>query len=330
MKLVEHLARHGDADDANRGSGPHSAFGAGASIGLNGDVAVTTRHCLAAALKLNARRVDEQPVQPPEVAGSATRWAREGVALETVLAAYHEEIRSGLEFLAEHSENEAADQFVAAQYVVRVLEMVTVAASTAYVDEHREVAREHQTAAQTLVSALLGGHGIGELARQTGIRIASSYQVVALGIPAHPDERRPGSGALAARRKLRRVQSALATPLGSRALSVLTAAGGTVLVPIEGTPSIAGSLTMTPEVLAVVSEAAEVPVTATVTAGRTLRIPELAGQVHDLLDRVRAKNRPPGLYEVSEQGEAIGCEVPQHPKMAVVTSPNDHRIGRTA
>ncbi|MFI6169555.1 transcriptional regulator [Nocardia sp. NPDC051052] len=263
-----------------------------------GDVVTTTRDCVAAAVESLAPRTPPRAVQPPEIAGAATRWAREGVSLETVLAAYHDEIRSGLEFVAAHTEGD--DVVAGAQLMLRVLEMVTLTSSTAYVDEHRLVAREHQTAAQTLVSALLGGHAVGELVSETGIAVAPAYQVVALSIPAHPDERRPGAGAAAARRKLRRVQAALADPLGSRALSLLSAAGGTVLVPTDVRPARIGAPAMTAEVLAMLTDAAAVPLTAVLATGTTPRIPELAARTHDLLDRIRAAGRPAGLYRVDE------------------------------
>ncbi|MGW4327984.1 transcriptional regulator [Nocardia sp. NPDC004573] len=311
-KLVEYLAERSGHD-------------------TSGDVASTARNCLAAAVERLVPLRATTASRPPEIAGSASRWAREGIALETVLGAYHDEIRDGLEFLADEATDERADHFLAgARLAVHVLEMVTVAASTAYVDEHRAVAREHQTAAQTLVSALLGGHAVGELARATGIPIARSYQVVALGIPAHPDERRPVSGTEAARRKLRRVQAALADPLGSRALSVLSTAGGTVLVPLDDVPARTGAFTVTDDVLAIVGAAAEVPLTAAVATGRTARIPELAGRAHDLLDRVRAAGRAPGLYRVADAGEVPGCELPQPGHMTIVTSSNDRVIGRSA
>lgn len=294
----------------------------------HGDLATITRNCLAQAVEVLEPGAFPAAPQPAEIAGSAMRWAREGVALETVLGAYHDGIRSGLEFLAASGGD--SDQLVAgARLIVRALEMVTVGASTAYVEEHRLVAKEHQTAAQTLVSALLSGHGVAQLAKQTGISIAPSYQVVAVSIPQHSDELRPGGGATAGRRKLRRVQAALADPLGSRALSLLSTEGGTVLVPIDETSAFT-PLAMTAEVLEVVSEAAEVPLTATVTAGPRCRIPELAGRAHDLLGRIRAANRPPGLYPMADLGKTIGCDGPQQATGAVVTSPNKPRMGRSA
>ncbi len=295
-----------------------------------GDLATITRSCLAEAMEVLDPGAFPAPPEPAEIAGTAIRWAREGIGLETVLEAYHDGIRSGLEFLAAQAGDGDSDQVMAgATLIVRALEMVTVAASAAYVEEHRLVAKEHQTAAQTLVSALLSGHGVAQLARQTGIALAPAYQVVAVSIPQHGDELRPGGGATAGRRKLRRVQAALANPLGSRALSLLSTEGGTVLVPIDEASALT-PLAMTAEVLEVVSEAAEVPLTATVTAGARCRIPELAGRAHDLLGRIRAANRPPGLYPMADLGESIGCDSPQQADGTAVTSPNKRRMGRSA
>lgn len=272
------------------------------------DMATTIRHCLAAAVQdLGAR-----PTAAATITAAAARWAREGVALETVLTACHDCARSGFDLLATRmAEATAPGQPMAdaARLLVRVVEMVTTAAATAYLDENRIVAREHQTSAQTMVAALLAGHGVSALARRSGLRVAPAYQVVALAIPPNAEERAGGPGAVsAARRKLRRVQAALGPPLGSRSLSLLHADGGTVLIPLEGThdtgigPVTAG--TMSAEVLELVAEAAEVAPTATVAAGPTAQIPELAGRTHELLDRLRAGDRPPGLYRITEGAAA--------------------------
>ncbi|WP_433761153.1 transcriptional regulator [Nocardia sp. CA-135398] len=292
------------------------------------DLGTITRTCLAEAARVLEPQLAPVAEQPAGITGSAARWAREGVALETVLDAYHDGVRVGLEFLAEHAADEDAEQVAAAAgLIVRVLEMVTTATSTAYLDEHRQVAREQQTAAQTLVSALLSGHGVARLAGRVGISVAASYQVVAVAIPAHPDERRPGLGApSAARRKLRRVQAALAMPLGSRALSLLSDEGGTVLVPIDEISAMT-PLALTPDVLELVSEAAEVPLTAVVASGETARIPELAESAQELLARLLAEGRPPGLYRLAD---LPGCDGFQPGRRPVVTSPNDRRITRSA
>src|SRR5882757_2588479 len=97
-KLVEHLIIH--------------------SPGAPGDIATTTRNLVAAAAG---------GTPPVDISGSA-RWAREGVALETVLGAYHDGIRAGLEFLADQAAGTDADQVMAAaRLMVRVLDTVPVA-----------------------------------------------------------------------------------------------------------------------------------------------------------------------------------------------------------
>ncbi|WP_228784257.1 transcriptional regulator [Nocardia cyriacigeorgica] len=317
-KLVRFLRR--------RGRGSHG-----------GDLAATVRHCLADAVQQLHRRTARPDAGAASIAGSAARWAREGVALETVLGAYHEGIRQGLEFLADHTTAgdapaDSAEQLLAGtQLMVRVLELVTVTASAAYLDEHRLVAREHQTAAQTLVSALLSGHGASALARRTGIAVAPAYQVVALAIPPHPDELDAGIAAMSAgRRKLRRVQAALAAPLGSRSLSLLSADGGTVLIPQDPVSAFAPSPAMTGEVLAVVGEAAEVALTAVVISGATERIPELAGRAHDVLEHIRGAGHPAGLYRITEGSEADGGEADQWRYLPVADAPATVRIGRSA
>lgn len=281
-------------------------------FGATADMVTTVRRCLADIAEALAPEPAAPAAAPPAVVAAAVRWAREGVALETVLTACHECARDTLEFLAELIATAAlrAEAMVdGARLLVRVVEVATTATAAAYLDEHRVVAREHQTSAQTMVAALLSGHGVAALAKRSGFRVAPAYQVVALALPPHAEERAGGPEAVsAARRKLRRVQAALGTPLGSRSLSLLRADGGTVLIPLEtyqpGPSFRTAAGLMSAEVLQLVAEAAEVRPMATVAAGTTADIPELAGRAHDLLDRLRAGGRPPGLYRITDDATA--------------------------
>lgn len=265
---------------------------------------VGVRECLALAADLVAEPdpVPADAARLAELVGRAGAWAREGIDLDTVLRAYHETVRTAFADLA--GGRGAGEDLVAdADQALRLLETVTVATSAAYLDEHRSAARHHQTAAQTMVTALLSGHGRAALARRTGVAVAPAYQVVALSVAAHPGETDPKRNAeTVARRKLRRLQSALAPVLGSRALSLLSVDGGTVLVPVdadEGATRIDAPV-FTADALDVLSSAASVPLTATVVTGVTARIPELAAQAHELLELVRALGRPPGLYDIAD------------------------------
>ncbi|WP_139347956.1 transcriptional regulator [Nocardia donostiensis] len=301
-----------------------------------GDVAGMVRHCLAEAAAALEPNTSRPSTVRATISGAAERWAHEGVALETVLGACYENVRAGLDYLAEQADTTASPQELldGTRFLVRVVEMVTVAASSAYLDEHRRVAKEHQTAAQTLVSALLSGHGIAASAKRTGITVAPAYQVVALSIPPHPDETGGGIGSVsAARRKLRRVQAALASPLGSRALSLLNADGGTVLIPLGDDvddPAMTPTPALSADVLDMIGEAAGVLLTAAVATGPTDRIPELAGRVHDVLDHIRGAGHPPGLYRITDRTDPVAAEPARLPRIPVLETPTALRIGRSA
>lgn len=264
---------------------------------MRGDVTKVTRFCLALAAEMFDRRMVPDDAQLGEVREAAAQWAREAVPLGTILRAYHEGLRIAFGLVTEGARADDVDEvIVATDLMLELLEVITAAVSDAYVDEQHLVAREHQTAAQTLASALLSGRGSSALARQAGIPIAEAYQVVALSVPEHPDERDPRVDArVAARRKLRRLQSALASAFRSRALALLSTKGGTLLVPLgEDVPA------LTAEVLDTLSEGAEVPLTATVVVGDTDRIPDSAEQAHELLNLVRVGGRAAGLYQMAD------------------------------
>ncbi|MCX4092625.1 PucR family transcriptional regulator [Nocardia sp. alder85J] len=269
--------------------------------GLPAGLRTGLRECLVLAA---SPADDPDPAVAVELVGRAAEWAREGIDLDIVLRTLHETVRRELAAIA--AERRRPEELPAVtDAALRLLETVTVATTAAYLDEHRQAARHHQTAAQALVTALLSGHGRVTMARHAGISVAPAYQVVALAIPPLPTERNGGVGAeSAARRKLRRLQSALAPALGSRALSLLSVDGGIVLVPLDpgehGASGRLGAQTMTADTVEVLSEAASVPLTAVVVAGDTDRIPELARQARELLDLVRSLGRPPGLYRLAD------------------------------
>ncbi|MFD0360848.1 PucR family transcriptional regulator [Nocardia sp. GCM10030253] len=264
---------------------------------LRGDVTKLTRSCLALAAEMFDKRAVPDDEQLNEVREAAAQWAREAVPLGTILRAYHEGLRIAFGLVTARAKADDIDELlVATDLMLELLEAITAAVSDAYVDEQHLVAREHQTAAQTLASALLSGRGSSALARQAGIPIAASYQVVALSIPEHPDERDARVDTqVAARRKLRRLQSELATVFDARALALLSTKGGTLLTPVDE-----GSVMLTVEVLGLLTEAAGVPLTATLVIGDTDQIPEAADQAHELLNLVRVGGRAPGLYQMAD------------------------------
>jgi sugar diacid utilization regulator len=273
-----------------------------------GELSAGVHDCLALAAGVLSEPEPHRGARLGELVGRAVEWAREGIDLDSVLRAFHQTVRYEFGQVAGERSYGADELLAGAEQALRLLETVTVATSAAYLDEHRLAARHHQTAAQTLVTALLSGHGRVTMARRSGIRVAETYQVVALAIPAYPGDRQPRAEQdAAARRKLRRVQSALAPVLGSRALSVLSVDGGIVLVPVEESAAASPrpvvrvtAPTLTADTFDVLAAAVGVPLTAAVVTGPTDRIPDLAEQAYELLELVRALRRPPGLYQLAD------------------------------
>ncbi|GAB2514230.1 transcriptional regulator [Nocardia heshunensis] len=284
---------------------------AGDTQGLgSGDVDERARACLARAAGAAAPAAHRSGWLV-EVAESAAGFAREGIDLDRILLGYHEAIRDGLELAVTESPGADATSVGRAELLLGLLRAVTMATTTAYVDEFRFVAREHQTAAQTLVAALLSGHSRSTLARHTGICIANAYQVVAVRIPASDADEHTVTE-MTALRRLRRVQAALGAVLGSRALSLLAASGGIVLVPQDDSAGwgLAGAFAMTARALTALSDTAGVELTAVVLSGPTAQIPDLAAQAHELLEMAHAQGYPPGLYHPADLGVVPGPDDP--------------------
>lgn len=262
---------------------------------IYGDVTTITRTCLELAVSM----LDGQdiPEKTRKLENAAAGWAREGVPIDTIHHAVHEGFRLGLDLVVSNATVTDYSALVdGAKLVVEMLDKMTVCISMAYVRELRSVVSEHHTAVHTLTSALLGGHSTSTMARECGIEIASAYIVLAVAIPAHPDESVAAlDGKVVARRKLRRVQAELATRCSDAALSLLSVDGGTVLLP-------AGVLSpeQLDELLPQLSRAAQVPVSAAMVEAPTAEVPSAADQAHELLDMVQRLDCVPGLYRFDD------------------------------
>lgn len=262
---------------------------------LQGDVTAVTRACLEITLShLDGR---ELPEKIERVRDAAAEWAREGIPIDTINHAIHEGFKLGFDrILSNASPSDSATLIATARRLLEILDTITSAVAVSYVREHRAVVGEHHTAVHTLTSALLGGHSTSTMARECGIEIADSYQVLALAIPPHPDESTPDvDGRIVARRKLRRVQAELARRCGDRALSLLSVDGGTLLLPADTFPD--ETLDALIEGLA---EAAHVQITATVVAAVPAEIPDATDQAHELLDTVQQLTGGGGLHRFAD------------------------------
>lgn len=262
---------------------------------ISGEVTTVTRMCLEIVGGMLEGR-DEQ-AKLHRLANTAAAWARDGVPIDAILQAFHEGFRLG--FDAVYDEVDVADRAELLHGFRRVMEISDLLCTTvtrAYIREHREIAGEHHTAVHTLVSALLAGQPTITMARECGVTVADAYAVLALSIRAHPDEHDPRlDGQVVARRKLRRVQAALAHHCGEQVLSLLSVDGGTLLIPAD--LPVAEDLDALIEALA---RAARVDLMAALVPASTAEIPDAAQRAHELLDMVERLDCAPGLYRFGD------------------------------
>ena len=170
-----------------------------------------------------------------EVRTSAARRAEERVPLDAVLSAYHVGGRIGWQALVEAATEEETGALVAAgERVLAYVQQVSAAVAAAYLEEQQTIYGEERDARRGLASALLNGEPADALAARLGAPVAPAYLVLALRIGAHADEGdKSVGGAVAARRKVRRVQDALDAWAGEHVLGLLEPVGGSVLLPVD-------------------------------------------------------------------------------------------------
>lgn len=231
-----------------------------------------------------------------EPRASAARRAQERVPLDAVLAAYHVGARVGWgELCAEARRPEETEQLVdAAARVLRYIATVTGSVATAYLEERQSIHGEERDAARGLVAALLAGQETAALAARLGVQLASSYVVLVLEIGANADERTAGvAGAVAARRKVRRVQERLDAVCGQPVLGLLDATGGPVLLPAP--------VASLPRVVQDLQAAAGGDVRAGASEPVPPRaLPQALAQAHDVLRLAVRLGRPPGLCTLAD------------------------------
>jgi len=233
-----------------------------------------------------------------DVRTSAVRRAEERVPLDAVLSAYHVGGRIGWQALVDNAQpDETADVIAAGARVLLYVQQVSAAVAAAYLEEQQTIYGEERDARRALASALLSGEAADSLAARLGVRIAPAYLVVSLHLDKHPDESERGvGGAIAARRKVRRVQSTLDEWAGEPVLSLLEPSGGAALIP-TGVDNRAEVADLLSELVGKLSLAAgsEVLAGGAVATGVT-DIYRAGRQASDIVRLARQLGRPPAGY----------------------------------
>ena len=291
---------------------------------LQGEILDILRYNLTVFFRILREGGRPQPEDLAEIRASAARRAEERIPLEAVLTAYHVGALVAWDELCAEAEEDETDQLLGlVGHIMGYIQAVTSGVAAAYLEERQAIYGEERDARRALAEALLAGVPSDALAQRVGHVLAPSYLVIELAIAPSPDEEDEGVGAVvAARRKLRRVERFLGGGRWADALLMLSASGGSVLVPVRGEQareSAVEEMAAIEELLAGVREAASAPVTAGVSFRPGVSgVPAAGDEASEVLRLARELGRPEGAYLLddvlleyvltrpSEAGERLG------------------------
>ncbi|MDE1670942.1 PucR family transcriptional regulator [Nocardia gipuzkoensis] len=251
---------------------------------LREEIRATVANCL----DLVASGRPEPPDRTVRIFEAATRWAGVGVPMDTVQHLVHEGFRL---YLDDHLRGSPAALHDDIRGLFDALHAVTATVSLAYLSV---APAAEQTAPHAAAVALLRGHHPGKVYREHGIPVADRYTVLAVALGRATEEhsgRRPGDGHAIRQR----MQICLAVHCGRHVPALLSAIGGTILMPV----SLVAENELE-ELVAALAAAVPAPLTAAAIAAEPDRIPDAADRAHELLDMVRRLRRPPGLYRFDD------------------------------
>ncbi|WP_093709315.1 helix-turn-helix domain-containing protein [Streptomyces sp. 2131.1] len=288
---------------------------------IAGDIADIVQHNLrlfADVLEHRRAATDGELAQQRD---SAAQRAEEGVPLDAILAAY----QVGVAMCWEETARDAGpgDLPAVLEIMDRILvlqQQLTSAVSGAYLEARQILDSQEHGGRHALMAALLTGEDLDGFTRRTGLRPAARYLTMTLALAPHPDEtgavpvrgpvRGPGAGSalvpgsaagasVAARRKIRRIRTALDRFAGTPALTALDASGGTVLLPVAEPPPWDGPGGLC-DLIAEATRAAGVPVTAAAETASPGGVPAAVARNAEIVDLVARTGRAPGLYRLAD------------------------------
>ncbi|MEU6558641.1 PucR family transcriptional regulator [Nocardia nova] len=160
-----------------------------------------------------------------------------------------------------------------------------VTATTAAVAQARSDETARTTPVRSLAALLAASRDAGEEP------VAQSYVVLALALPPHRDELPADTAADAARQKVARLREELEQRCAGRVVATLTEHGGTIVIESGAEPDPPYG-----DLIAALSGAADVPVTATLIHAVGAGIPNATDRAHELLDVIQRMGYGPGLH----------------------------------
>ncbi len=256
-----------------------------------GDIADVVQHNLRLFADVMERRGEADDDWFAVQRDSAAQRAEEGVPLDAILSAYLLGAEMGWsEISAGAGPSDLADLQEALAHLMSFQRRLVSEVTAAYLETRQVLDVQQHRDRHSQMTALLAGD---PPPRST----AALYVVMTLTLAPHPDESHPGPRArVAARRKIRRVQSTFDRFAGEPALTALDGSGGTALLPV-GTPPAWDDLR---ELITRTAQAADVPVTAAAAVTEPAAVPSAVAQNTEIVDLVARTGRPPGLYRLAD------------------------------
>ncbi|WP_431678299.1 PucR family transcriptional regulator [Kitasatospora sp. KL5] len=294
---------------------------------VDGELSRTTERrirTLARAVRTGETAPDEEFATVRE---AAARRAEEGLPLDAVLLAHHLGLEVCWQRMTRHAgDGDTADLLALHRLLLDHLRQITAAAGAGYFEERRTIVDERHAARHALLTALLDGAPAEEAAARAGVRLPPGYAVLVLAVADHPDEHTAGvDRTVAGRRKLRRLRAELDHRTRHSALSVLSASGGVVLVPLESRPSAvpAAEWQRLADTVARTARAAGVPVLAAAAPADPAGVAAAAALACEVLEVAQAFGRPPGLYRLDDLLLEYQLSRPGHarPRLAALIQP---------
>jgi hypothetical protein len=267
---------------------------------LEGEIRQICRHNLRVLLRVLSENDLPGERELLTVRRSAARRAEERVPLETVLTAYQLGSKIAWEvFCAEARPEEIGGLLETSRLVITATQVVSSAVAAAYLEQRQAIHDEDREARRNLAEALVEGAPAEQLAERAGHPLATGYDVLAVRVGSSRDEcDEDVESAVAARRKLRRMEQSLSDDAGHELLGVLAPGGGLLLLPLTGQPDRPGRVEATVTRLA---QAAGAPVLAAVATGPDLgQVPSAAAEARRVLRLADRIDAPPGVYTLDD------------------------------
>ncbi|MGW5452736.1 PucR family transcriptional regulator [Nocardia sp. NPDC003979] len=253
---------------------------------LRRDVLAMVRACLAVAADV-LDGVDPRK-SLAEVRTCAVDWAHAGASVDAMHHAMHEGLAWTFDHVAARARADDGSMIVAGRAFVEIANRLAVAISQGYLTETLDGRDESVDA---LVSAVMAGTATSAMARAHGLRLSANYLVFALEIAPHVDESDSRlDRRIIAGRKVRRVRTEVTRWCGNNVLMLLTASGGTLLVPASQLDTADAE-----RFVDAISGAAQAPVRATFLPATIDSVPATIEHVDAML-RLMHRMRRGGLH----------------------------------